>query len=314
MENKKWGAKKVIIVLIIAVTAAALFFAAQFTKKAVIESGYDDEINSPNTYAKDVTMIELLANPAKYDGKLVRVIGVGNLEFEGNSLSLSKDDLKYATGNDIWLALGERALPYDEAVAFNGEYVIVEGIFDKDDHGHMDLYRGAIKDINRYELWDFWKMRFYRITQTASGVYDYQILDLNGNILLAEEGISGCPEITISNNDIAQVMLQTGTGLSTNWAKYCDIMDGRVSETFHYVLGARGEYVVFVEYENNQHSIVVQNMFDKSAYYEAYPLDDASPVAADIVSDFKLEERGDAVITYYKGADYTETEITVEMP
>jgi len=39
----------------------------------------------------DVTLIQLIANPEKFDGKLIRVIGFLRLEFEGTcSISIGK--------------------------------------------------------------------------------------------------------------------------------------------------------------------------------------------------------------------------------
>ena len=77
-------------------------------------------------------------------------MGVGNLEFEGNHLSLSKEKHRYCTGNSVWIELGDRAISCEEAKNYNGKYVIVEGFFDKDDRGHRGLSCGAIKDISCY--------------------------------------------------------------------------------------------------------------------------------------------------------------------
>ena len=144
-----------IIIPIIIVLIVLSFFGAKFVKRLIIKSGYDDsEINPYNQFAKDVTMIELLANPNKYDGELIRVSGVGQLQFEGDCLFLSKEDYKYYTDNRIWLQLSDHATPYQEAKTYNGKYVLVEGIFDKDDRGHLDLFMGSIKNVTRYELWE----------------------------------------------------------------------------------------------------------------------------------------------------------------
>ena len=126
----------------------------QYYEKILIEFGYQDGTNPANQYATEVSMVQLLSIPEKYDGKLVRVIGVGNLEFEGNYLSLSKEDHKYGAGNSVWIELGEKAISYDEAKEYNGKYVIVEGFFDKDDRGHFDMFCGSIKNISRYQLWE----------------------------------------------------------------------------------------------------------------------------------------------------------------
>lgn len=138
----------------IAVLLLCSLLGMHYFEKALIEFGYHDGVNPVNEYATDVSMVQLLATPEKYDGKLVRVIGVGNLEFEGNYISLSKEDHMYGAGNSIWIELGEKAISYDEAKEYNGKYVIVEGFFDKDDRGHFDMFCGSIKDISRYQLWE----------------------------------------------------------------------------------------------------------------------------------------------------------------
>ena len=106
-----------------------------------------------DNHIEDVTMIQLIATPERYHGKLVRVVGVGNLEFEGNAIYLSKDDISYQVYNAVWLDFDNNTtLSYAEAKKHNGKYVIVEGIFDKDHSGHMGLFHGAITNITRYEL------------------------------------------------------------------------------------------------------------------------------------------------------------------
>lgn len=149
--------KLLIILVIIGVVFMSLLcvlFGVQYYEKVLVESGYQDGINPANQYATGVSMVQLLSMPERYDGKLVRVIGVGNLEFEGNYLSISKEDYKYAAGNSVWIELGDKAISYDEAKEYNGKYVIVEGFFDKDDRGHFDMFCGSIKNISRYQLWE----------------------------------------------------------------------------------------------------------------------------------------------------------------
>lgn len=103
----------------------------------------------------DVSIIELISNPSDYDGKPIRVIGVGNLEFEGDAIYLSKDDWKYNIfQNGLWIDLGAISISYEEAVSFNGKFVIIEGVFDKDDKGHLSAWPGTIKEISRYQLWE----------------------------------------------------------------------------------------------------------------------------------------------------------------
>jgi hypothetical protein len=112
-------------------------------------------LNSANPDAVDVSIIKLISNPDQYDNKIVRVIGVGNLVFEGNSVYFNKDDLIFnVSKNGLWIELGENSTPYDTAKTFNGKHIIIEGTFNKDNTGHFGMWSGAIENISRYELWD----------------------------------------------------------------------------------------------------------------------------------------------------------------
>ena len=112
MKNKKLIITIILSVFITLAVVFAVLSVIKIYQNKLAESGYSETPNSANQYAKDVTMIQLIATPEKYDGQLVRVIGVGNLEFEGNCISLSKEDLKYGVGNSIWIdvyqATGQR--------------------------------------------------------------------------------------------------------------------------------------------------------------------------------------------------------------
>ena len=45
--------------------------------------------------AQKISLIQLISNPKKYDGKVIEVIGFLSLEFEGQALSLQKEDYEY---------------------------------------------------------------------------------------------------------------------------------------------------------------------------------------------------------------------------
>ena len=98
----------------------------------------------------DVSMIQLVANPEKYEGKYVRVKGFLRMEFEGNGLYLHREDYeKSLYRNGVWVHVAET----EANRAFNMHYVLIEGTFDSKDKGHMGLWSGAIKDIKRVALW-----------------------------------------------------------------------------------------------------------------------------------------------------------------
>jgi hypothetical protein len=102
---------------------------------------------------EDISIIALIANPANYTGKRVRLIGFLNLEFEGNGLFVGKQDFDAGiTKNAIWidepagLAKGARK-------RLSKHYVLAEGVFNGADLGHLDLYSGALQQVRRLEIW-----------------------------------------------------------------------------------------------------------------------------------------------------------------
>jgi hypothetical protein len=100
----------------------------------------------------DVTMVQLIANPEKFDGKLIRVIGFMRLEFEGNVLYLHREDYENALlGNGIWVDVTPEITKQKETL--NMHYVLLEGIFSSSDRGHLGMWSGTIKTIRRAELW-----------------------------------------------------------------------------------------------------------------------------------------------------------------
>ena len=104
----------------------------------------------------DVSLINLIATPEKYDGKLVRVIGISFLEFESNGLYLSKEDLENGvTKNALWIEINPQTVgkTEKELSKYNGKYILVEGVFIKDNTGHMGLKSGSIMNISRFEPW-----------------------------------------------------------------------------------------------------------------------------------------------------------------
>ena len=313
MKNKKQIITIILSALITLAVVFAILFGIKIYQNKLVESGYGETPNSANQYAKDVTMIQLIATPEKYNGQLVRVIGVGNLEFEGNCVSLSKEDLKYGVGNSIWIELGEKAISYEEAQKYNGEYVIIEGVFDKDDCGHMDMFCGSIKNISRYELWDSYLNTHSMIKQQADKTYSYEITDYKGKILDYEDNLTREPKRQKVSTDIVGICIQSGTGLSTNYVKYYDLENCKISQTFYHVLAAKDDYVVCADYRDGEHYIVVQDIFNKEQYYKEYKLENVSPVVADFVVDCYFKTKGNVSITYLSGEDYTETNYTIEI-
>ncbi len=103
--------------------------------------------------ATDVSIIKLISNPEKFDGKYVRLIGFVRVAFEGDAIYLHEDDYKYGlTKNGLWLNLIKDTYE-KQSRKFDRKYVLVEGTFSAKDRGHMGLYSGAIENIKRFQVW-----------------------------------------------------------------------------------------------------------------------------------------------------------------
>ena len=146
--------------------------------------------------------------------------------------------------------------------------------------------------------------------------YSYIIKDAKGAILCEEKNATREPEIIRTGLDIYGLCTQAGTGRSTNYAVFYDLENGRISEPFYYVLTALREYVIYVDLQEGRHFIVVENIFDPSAYSEKYELTNPSPVAADIVTSWSYAgiNNNGVSITYLSGENYTETELFIDIP
>jgi hypothetical protein len=98
-----------------------------------------------------ISLIHLIQHPETYHEKPVRVIGFASLKFEGKALYVSREDYEKAiTKNAVWLDIELT----EDVKKLHGKYVLVEGVFDKDNLGHLKLFSGSIKNIGRIELWN----------------------------------------------------------------------------------------------------------------------------------------------------------------
>lgn len=144
--NKKQNILLVVIVVILIVSCVMII-------SELSEGGtFSAKPGESQPTAIDVSIISLITNPKKYDGKLVKVSGVGCIEADGNALYLSKEDYKYIVQkNAVFLDFTNAAVNKDDAMKLNGKYVYIEGIFNADNNGVSDLYTGAIENIKKYD-------------------------------------------------------------------------------------------------------------------------------------------------------------------
>lgn len=99
-----------------------------------------------------VSIIRLIANPQKYDGEKVVVVGFLRLEFEGDMLYLHEEDYwRRIPENAVRLGILKKQRPEFEGK--NMRYVIVVGTFKAAKPGTSNL-NGSIVDITKIDIWD----------------------------------------------------------------------------------------------------------------------------------------------------------------
>lgn len=99
-----------------------------------------------------VSLIQLIANPKDYHGKVVRVIGFVRLGFEGNAIYLHQDDYTHGiTKNGLWIDVADEIRKKQKD--YDQKHVLLEGTFNAKETGHMGLWSGSIQKISRFQVW-----------------------------------------------------------------------------------------------------------------------------------------------------------------
>lgn len=107
----------------------------------------------PDDSVQDVSLIQLIAQPEKFQGKQVRFIGFLRIEFEGNAIYLHREDFDHMIANNaVWVNI-PRDMTKRQRDDVNMHYVICVGIFRADLHGHMGMFAGEITNVRRLEFW-----------------------------------------------------------------------------------------------------------------------------------------------------------------
>jgi hypothetical protein len=92
-----------------------------------------------------VSMIELIANNEKYNGKLVQVSGFISISFEDDALYLDSDAYAHLFTEDaLWINFDEKERGNFESV--NRRYGYIIGLFRHNEcNGHLCLYAGQLE-------------------------------------------------------------------------------------------------------------------------------------------------------------------------
>ena len=94
-----------------------------------------------------ISIISLIANPDRYDGKKVLIRGFVVIEFEGDAIYLSETDYRQMLSkNAIAIDTGTRLADLKK---MSGRYITLEGVFNASNLGHLGLFSGTIINITR---------------------------------------------------------------------------------------------------------------------------------------------------------------------
>ena len=104
------------------------------------------------TVAEEMEFNRLITTASDHNRALVRVTGWCRVEFEGNSLFVTREGYEQRKHNQgVWLNLGWPVSA--DVLALNGQWVVVEGRFFADDTGPYG-FAGMILEIQRIEMVD----------------------------------------------------------------------------------------------------------------------------------------------------------------
>ena len=97
------------------------------------------------------SIIELIARPAEFHGKLVTVTGYVVMLPERTVIYLSENDANhYLNANGIWLQCSGN-ISDQQYLELGGKYACVTGTFNAESFGHGRLHCGAIEIVSAYK-------------------------------------------------------------------------------------------------------------------------------------------------------------------
>jgi hypothetical protein len=100
-----------------------------------------------------LSLLQLIANPEKYDGKIVAAVGFLEIEKNKSTLYLHREDRDFGlVVNSLNIVFSQELTKSDQA-RFNRKYVYVSGTFDAKDKGPRSDEGGAISPCDVIVLW-----------------------------------------------------------------------------------------------------------------------------------------------------------------
>lgn len=106
--------------------------------------------------ATSVSFIQLISNPEKFEGKLLRVSGFMHVKPEDIGLYFSKESADYLLGESIWISFDSSFIKKNSIRLFDAKYVELVGIYDKNERGHISGFQGSLKSVSQIRKLKKW--------------------------------------------------------------------------------------------------------------------------------------------------------------
>lgn len=154
----------------------------------------------------------------------------------------------------------------------------------------------------------------HNIVATGNGTYTLTVLNSKNETLFKQENITKRPVVSKNTDTLYDIAWQASDDPFHYQFIYCDSKAEKVSEVFPYVYQCKDNLIVYAQ-KNDQgtgYVAVVQDVFNKKAYYKTYPLPGAVPEGYHIISGVALKEDGTAMVTYRTGPSNSNQKIYVE--
>lgn len=146
--------------------------------------------------------------------------------------------------------------------------------------------------------------------------YFYKITAKDGTVRNVRSDLIKLPDFNMLSENLLEVTGQAGTGISTNWAFYYDADTDKLSQNYNYVYDCNTELVAYCQYDGNKHSIIVQDMFDRTKYYNKFNVF-SSPINTTVTEPIRSVEFSDdgksIKVVYLAGDEKVETEEIFEL-
>ena len=143
-------------VLLVAVLRGELVQGHRGTAESTVEK--KQQVTRYPNVESVVSIVELLADPDKYDGKRVLIEGFFRNAFEDTAIYLNRESAEYGiAANAIWVDTDESVARTSKHTKshyerLNGKYVAIEARYNKSELGHGGSYQGELENITR--VWE----------------------------------------------------------------------------------------------------------------------------------------------------------------